>query len=63
MRLLGGNFAGGDVLDDGVWPRRAERYSEMLGDAKYIEKRVAQPIGVTALKEVRLADRQRINRT
>src|SRR5690606_13718915 len=61
--LFGGDLARRDILDYGVGPRRAEGDAVELRDAEHVTHRVAQPVGMVALKKVWLADCERINGT
>src|SRR3546814_5265406 len=61
--LLRRDCARREILNDRVGARRAERDAVELRDADHVAHRVAQPVGVIALKKIRLADRERIDRT
>src|SRR3546814_13493713 len=60
--LLRRDCARREILNDRVGARRAERDAVELRDADHVAHRVAQPVGVIALKKIGLADRERIDR-
>ena len=62
MRLIRGNLARGDILHNRVGIGRCHRDIHILRDAEYILEHIAEPIGMVFLKEIRLTNRQWINK-
>src|SRR5205085_11266182 len=62
IRLLRGDPARRHVLHDRIRPRRGERDAVELGEPDHVAEGVAEPAGMVALEEIRLADGERIDR-